>query len=56
MGMVKNYSKNDFKTLHTLNSSLNSSLAFTIYSVFFNGTFTTHDVLNENKLMQTVGA
>lgn len=52
MGMVKNYSKNDFKTLHTLNSSL----AFTIYSVFFNGTFTTHDVLNENKLMQTVGA
>ena len=34
----------------TREEALNSPSPFTIYSVFFNGKFITHDILNENKL------
>lgn len=42
----------------TREEALNTPSPFTIYSVFFNGKFITHEILNENKfnkLLQTIG-
>jgi N-acetylglutamate synthase-like GNAT family acetyltransferase len=44
--------------IRTRDEAIHTPSPFTIYSVFYNGKFITHDILNENKfnkLMQTVG-